>query len=652
MTKGRTERVGACLVLVLLAFPALAEDIMPTLSFDAEPVVAPAPSAPPPAVQPVAEVAASAGVAQGLDLVDLREKAVTFFRNRAAEGGAGGLISPPIRHRVVVGTTWVEARFSEKMIDVDTYETVMEYRNVKVGESTDAVMVRKKVPIKKKAGKEKRLQKVRDPNGDIVGRIAKHDYGPGGPDEWRAFQFGNNAMAIYAMMCAGVDSQDEMVLRVARQLRDVYRQYGLPDLTWDLAWSTAAFSLIDDPGYQELAGKMAGKLLDGQIAGGAAAGLWGPVCVNTELLAAMMRKRSDYSAFYLKAKAKHAAKPRKLYEEKAELALEALRSFERLIPRVSMLSDSMARVSARIKLTDRMDAAQSIRIPSLPSWLFTQRSADMESTAAAMFGLQTAARQKVMPAATWRPKDERRRPLIAPRKAADILRRAVRAIAAAQAKEGWTELNHHLPVVDFDEIEGINGVPIDKSSFKPLASPMNGLSTVQGYAVFSYYASIYGMSGIRPFARNVVAGNEAVKEVLAGLEKPDRETPPACDLCFFVSETPDLGNPAYDLKAHDIISEYLVNTQNADGSWGKELPECMFKVPSSLRERRNVLPGMYWRKAKRTRDWSVAHVDYNSNDMHSGIRELYTQDPLVVTTAYALMALSSGQKRDLLYADR
>jgi hypothetical protein len=645
MKTSRINYIVMWIVWVALAMPVCGEDVLPTLSFDdEEPEAVAAPSVPTPAAAPVAAVAAPvAEVEAGLDLDTVRANAIAFFRGRAADEKADGLIAPPVRHSVVIGKTKVDARFSNKLVDVNVFENVQEYRNVKVGDSTDAVMVRKKVNVQKKVGTKKEMRLVRDPNGDIIRQVDKAEYGPGGPDEWTGFLFGNNAMAIYAMMRAGVDAQDEVVQRVAQQLSDIYDQHGLPDLTWDLAWSTAAFSQMNEPHYRELAGQMAGKLLDGQIADGAASGLWGPVCVNTELLAAMTKKKADYSAFYLKAKAKHAATPRDSYQEKAEQALEALRSFEGLIQRVSMLADKMTYVSLAVILADEMGMAHPIRVPALSSWIFNQRSADMESTAVAMFGLRVAAEQKLIPKETWRPMDERKRPLVAPRRASDVLSRAIKAMTAAQKREGWTELNQHQPVTDFDTIGGINGVPVDKRSFKPLASPMTKVSTVQGYAVFSYYAAIYGVSGIRPFARNVVAGNASVKSVLAALEKPDRKKAPACDLCFFVSETPDLGKAEYDLNAWATISAYLVDSQNEDGSWGIRLPECYFKVPPSLRERRNVLPGMFWDKTEVTRDWSKAHADMNSKDWNHTIRCLYQQDPLIVDTAYALLALA-GEK--------
>ena len=135
----------------LLAMPVWGEDVMPTLSFDdEEPAAVDAPTVPVPAgatetpvatevVAPVAEVEA------GLDLDAVCGKAIAFFRERASAEQADGLIAPPKRHSVVIGTTMVDVRFSERLVDVPVFENVQEYRNVKVGDSVDAVMVRKKI---------------------------------------------------------------------------------------------------------------------------------------------------------------------------------------------------------------------------------------------------------------------------------------------------------------------------------------------------------------------------------------------------------------------------------------------------------------------------------------------------------------------------
>jgi hypothetical protein len=655
-------------VYVLFIAPIWADNVLPSLSFDDEPEEAPAPAVTAqavtntpvaPTVDETATVEEATTVSEALtvdkaptgaetptvveltipdiDLITVQEKGITFLKGLAEKEEADGLISPPVRQRKVIGKTMVDVRYSMKLVDVPVYKVVKEFRNVKVGDSTDAVMVRKKVNVRKKVGTKKEERKVLDPDGDIFGQRVKYEYGPGGPDNWRAFEFGYNAMAIYAMMRTGVDPQDEVVQQVAEQLLYIYDEYGMPDLTWDLAWSTAAFSMIENKKYQEMAEQMAGKLMDGQIDDGVAAGLWGPVCVNTELLAAMTQKKADYSSFYLAAKARYANNKHPSYEKKVEDALNALRTFSHLIKRVSMLTDKMQYVSKRIRLSDEMGMVPSIILPGLPSWIYNQRSADMESTAVAMFGLRVATERKVLPKETWRPLDERNRPLTSARKSSDVLQLAIDAIRGFQQREGWTELNQHQLVKDFNKIKGINGVPGDASSFKPLADPLTPLSTVQGYAIYSYYAAINGVAGLRPFARNVIAGNASVKSVLDNdFTEPKGKKGSFCELCFYVSETPDLGIPEYDLQAWPIISAYLAASQNEDGSWG--LQKTAVKEPSSLRERRAVLPGILDEK---DRNWAQAHVDYQTDSPKGIIRRQYYYSPKIVTTAYALLALAN-----------
>ncbi len=646
-------------LFVLLSSPVCGDNVLPSLAFDDEPeeVQEEAVTAPAftneqveVAIDTAAPTAVEENVESYIDLVSAQEKGIAFLKGLAEEDGTDGLISPPYRSRTVIERKMVDVRYSLKMIDVPVYKVVEEFRNVNIGDSTDSVMVRKKVKVRKRVGTKQEKRKVLDPEGDIPGQRVKYIYGPGGPDFWRVFEFGYNAMAIYAMIRSGVDPQDEVVYEVAEQLYNIYQEYGLPDLTWDLAWSVAAFSMIEEKKYQDMAEKMAGKLVDGQIDEGPGSGLWGPVCVNTKLLAAMTQKKADYSAFYHKAKERYEANKRPSYEEKAEQALDALRTFSKLIKPVSMLAENMQYILRKVKLSDEMGIITPILLSGYPSWIYNQRSADMESTAIAMFGLKVAKERNVLPDETWRPLDERNRPLIPARRSSDVVQRAVNAIKDAQLREGWTELNRHQIVKDFDNIKGINGVPADASSFKPLADPLTPLSTVQGYAIYSYYAAMDGVVRLRPFARNVIAGNAAVKSVLDAAEftKPKGKNEPLCELCFYVSETPDLGQPEYDLQAAQTISAHLIESQNEDGSWGRRTNAM--KETSSLRERRVVLPGIFDKNYHHNRhhllDLSKAHVDYNIESPNINIRNQYLYSPKIVNTAYALLALANVEDEE------
>ena len=626
--------------------PTRASDVLPSLTLEDEPeqpsdapiVVAPAKTQAV-AVEGPAKVAAEAST--GIDAA--KEKGIAFLKDVASKDVVG-FFAPPVRNRIAVGWEEKPLRYSLKLVDVPVYETVEVFRDVKVGESVDSAKVRQKVKIQKKVGTKKEQREVLDRNGDIEKMTKMPKFGEGGPDEWRSFLFGQNAMAIYALIEAGVDPTDAVVLNPAEELLKLYEQYGMPDLTWDLAWSIAAFSKIDQPAFQDMARNMSGKLLDGQIADGEATGLWGPVCINTSLLAAMLKKQNEYSQFYLAAKAKFDEKKTPNYESKMQAALDALRLFAKLIKRASMLGSSAFDDRIMIALRDESGIANPINVPGYPSYLVNQTAADMESTAIALFGIRVAIDKKLLPTETWRPTNDKGLPLVPPKTTATVLRAALSAIVKAQKREGWSELNIHQPVKDFDNMKGLAGVPADPTSFKPLASPVTETSIAQGYSAFTCYERAYGMRGLTPLARNIVAGNAIVKSVLdAGVNAVKGGQVAPYDFCFFLSAVPDLGKPEYDLHTAQRLSEFLVAKQNRDGSWGSN-PLKRNLLPSSLRERIASLPARYGIPAGVTPcELSVAHVPFG-NDAEkkhmtmSRVTSFYTKN---IATSYALLTLAA-----------
>ena len=632
-------------VTFTLMGPARASDAMPSLTLDDEPeqpstapIVTPAKTRAT-AVDVPAKVAADAST--GVD--GAKEKGIAFLKELAGKDVVG-FFAPPIRNRIVVGWEEKPLRYSLKLIDVPVYETVEVFRDVKVGDSVDAAKIRQKVKIQKKVGTKKEKHEVLDRNGDIEKMTKVPKFGEGGPDEWRSFLFGQNAMAIYALIKAGVDPSDPVVLNPAGELLKLYEQYGMPDLTWDLAWSIAAFSEIDQPAFQDMARNLSGKLLDGQIADGEATGLWGPVCVNTSLLSVMLKKQNEYSQFYLAAQAKFEEKKSPAFESKMQTALEALRLFAKLIKRASMLGSSAFEDRIMIILRDDTGIANPIYVPGYPSYLVNQTAADMESTAIALFGLRVAIEKKLLPPETWRPTDERGMPLVPPKTAGAVLKAALSAIVKAQGREGWSELNIHQPVKDFVGMKGLPGVPADPTSFKPLASPVTETSTAQGYSAFTCYERAYGMRGLSSVARNIIAGNAAIKSVLdAGINTVKGGQVAPYDFCFFLSVVPNLGKPEYELRTSERISAYLIEKQNKDGSWGSN-PLKRYFLPSSLRVRIASLPARYGVPAGVTPcELAVAHVPFGNEaeKKQMTLNRVYSFYTKVIATSYALLSLET-----------
>ncbi len=661
MTRCRTRFLNIGLILGLVVSAGDAADTLPTLSLPVDD--------PPPATseadKPEAEASDTADAT--VEVLDSPEQKGTvsaaLAHGIAYLGGLAGKddekwVVPPTRKRKAIGQKDVEIKVpAYKTITVDEpvyeWKVVEEYRDVKVGSSAEAVTVRKKVKVRKRGkqtGTRKVERRVVDPNGPVTTRMVKRPvYGPGGPDVWKAYAFGHNAMAAYAMMEAGVPPDDEVVQSIARNLNDIYEEYGLPDMTWDLAWSLALFCRTGESGYKKPIEEIATKLLGGQHKTGKAAGLWGPVCVNADLLAAMMSKKNEYSRFYLAAKERFAQKQKDSLEDAMNQALDALRTFEGMMNRVTMLGLQPHRVYSFVTREDETGIHNPISVAGYPHHIYSQTACDIESTALAMFALRMAAEKKLMPKETWSPKVERGWHLVRPERASDILRRAFVAMTRNQNRDGggWSEMNATQPVKAFDKMEGIAGVPANLRSFKSLASPTTQTSTAQGYSVFSSLAGIYGTRYLSTAARNVVAGNKAVQKGLTlDLNEVKGGIVPPYDYCFALMNPPDLGKKEYDIDSWPAVSEFLVSKQNNDGSWGKasgrRKPDVF--IPSSVRERMVALPARL-KNGKWDDDvkQSDAHVLTTLDETRGRAEAVarYSFNPQITSTAYALIYLAS-----------
>ncbi len=632
-------------------------DILPTLVLDDEEesrveavkTVSPANAASVPETGEDAEPGSSEIHEKSVSETELAEAAVcgaVEYLKKLSSADVEGFVIPPVRHRVVVGYENKMLRYSEQMVNVPVYETVEEYRNVSIGESTDAAKVRRKVKVKKIAGYKKEKKLVRDNNGPVEQMTKVPKFGPGGPDEWRPMLIGWNAMAVYALVCAGTPYADEAVCKPLDALKNLFAQYGYPDGTWDLAWTAAAFSAVDNEECRRMAGEMVGKLVDGQIMEGPCKGLWGPDCINTELLAAMMRKQTEYSDFYMKVKERFDEKKRDSDARKMDEAVAALQQFEKLMKRVSMICPEAWDDSLFVAKRDKDGVAPPLNIANSFSYCANQCSADIGSTAAAVYALQIALREKTAPAETWRPKDEKGRPMTPPRRTSDAVKAVISALVASQnSTGGWTEMNMHQPVSDFDKIPGIDGVPIGVRTFPALDSPQTGTSSAEAYSCFTCYAQAAGVSGLNSIAKRVIAANSLLQKTASkGLNEVDGGFVPPYDFCFYISNAVDLGKPEYDVVSREDLVRFLAENQNADGSWGGDKPARKLIMPSSVRERTKVLPAYIGDKGKTDgfdRGKPFVRVGKEAESRQKYMTRYYSYQLKPLRTIFALLALTS-----------
>ncbi|MFO7900656.1 MAG: hypothetical protein R6V58_16550 [Planctomycetota bacterium] len=565
------------LVIVLLALFA-----PPTPATHAEPE--PAPAAPQIHEDKLVESARAALV-----------KAVDFLRARAAEDEEGWIV-PPIRTRAVTGYKEVTLRYRRKTFQepVYEYETFETYERELGDDSVSAKKLKKvkKRRIKRQIGTKPVTRLVRDPKGPIRKTVKQAVWGEGGPDFWGVGKLGHNGLALFAMRKAGVPATDKAVAQLAGNLADFVEDYGAPDSTYDLACVTAALASMPGDYYQKLAKAMAGKLLDGQIATGDAKGLWGPVCINTRLLAAalqyelLLNKIRDKAKAALDEKANPGVQKR---FDKAEAALLELQ--EEIAGRISQCASAIEKIDYRIHLTP--EAHDPIRMSGLAHYVFTQTTADVESTALALWALRVVAEKDLLPAKTHRPVVGGR-PIAPPRKAAVVLARAARALAAAQRSDGgWTELNRHQPVRDFHKMTSLPGVPVRPIRYPPLASPPTAMSTWQGHKALLAAGHMLGLDRLLdrlgPHVRRGSARARDVAGAMLDAKLDDAQlgarVPPA-DAAFFLTGISRAFQAAKEDR-RDLwlrLAFKLVAGQNNDGSWGRKYP-LMFFLPTSLRAR-------------------------------------------------------------------
>jgi len=573
-------------------------------------------------------------------------QAVEYFRTLAAKDEEG-LFYPPIRRRKAIGYSDKKVMYRKIVVQIPVHEwttiTKEVVRNVKVGDS-GAVTVKKKVkvPVRvrgKQTGTRPQNRLVRDKNGTIerIHKVAK--YGPGGTVEWKSGQLGQNALVIYALIKSGVDPFDELISRPLETFSYLYNTFGLPDSTWDLAWSICAFANSGLEEHRELASQMAAKLAGAQMKSGQAAGLWGPVGLDTELLGAILSANADTSAEYLRFKEKFDEKKKEYDENKMKEALELIRRTNNLKGRYTMMAKDSS-VYFRVILKDKgfsETAGQVFNLIAFPLYLYNQTTVDLETTALVLHALSVASKKGVLPeeTTTLRPKGSRQT-LGKSRTLPQVLASAANAIAKGQFKDGsFHQLNFHQPVNDFDKSLLIRGVPADPATFPKLESPTTIASAAQGFATLNAFAAIAGEQAASRYARNFQAATaRVVADLPSALFVDLKQTVSSStfgpyDLAFSI-----FANKSSDSLATLAapVTRFLIDGQSPNGSW-QTTNRFKSLISSSLRARSKLLP-QYTGKGF---DWAQAWVlpDKWNNSY-------YPTPAGIVPTSYAMLALANA----------
>ncbi len=573
---------------------------------------------------------------------------VEYFRALAAKDEEG-LFYPPVRHRKVIDHSDKKVMYRLTVVQIPVFEwkttTKEVIRNVKVGNS-GAVTVKKKmkVPVRirgKKIGTRPQNRLVRDSNGSIerIHKVAK--YGPGGTVEWKSGQLGQNALVVYALIKSGVDPFDELITRPLESLSYLCNSFGFPDSTWDLAWSICALASSKQEEHRKLASRLAAKLAGAQVKSGKAAGLWGPVGLDTELLGAILSANADTGAEYLRFKEKFDENKKEYDEKKMAEALELIRRTNYLKKRYTMMAKDSS-VYFRVALKDEGSsetAGQVFNFIAFPFYLYNQTTVDLETTAVVLHALSVASKQGVLPeeTTTLRPEGSRQT-LGKARTLPQVLASAASAIAKGQLKDGsFHQLNFHQPVDDFDKRLLIRGVPANPSTFPKLESPTTVVCSAQGVATFNAIASIAGEQATSRYTQNLQAATARVEEDLPSALFVDLEQTVSSstfgpyDLAFGI-----FANKSSDslTKLAAPVTRFLIDGQRTDGSWrNTNRPKSL--LSSSMRVRSKVIPAY----GAKNFDWAQAWALYPKWDYSH-----YRVWPGIVPTSYAMLALSQAME--------
>ena len=439
-----------------------------------------------------------------------------------------GLVAEPIQRKKVIGyeeEKTFEVRYREDVIsvpvykyDYETYETYQRVGGESVGPRRLQKVTRRRVVGRKKVGEQKSTRLVQDNNGPIrrthVQR-SKPIYDKA-PDIWTRDLLGLNALALHALLKAGISQENEDLKQLADTLARHVNDYGLPDGTWDLAWLTAAFSNMRGHPYEGAAKEAASKLLDGQITVGSARGMWGPISLNTKLLAAMMAYEERLNTELARRKAALKEQPNsRARQQRVDMAEQALSDMWDQYKLISQQGNRFQSVTALATLDGR--SGDQITVMGLACYFYNQTLADMESTALALYGIRQAAENECLPEETWRPAAAGRmgagQPLIPPERASSVLARAAAALAKRQGQTGgWDEGNIHQVATDFVKM----GLPrLAAGDVLALASQRTPFSQACGYSGLVDAGVAVGLAKMLPkYGRNVSSAQTLLRTLM------------------------------------------------------------------------------------------------------------------------------------------
>ncbi len=527
-------------------------------------------------------------------------KGVAYLRHLAAQNESG-LFIDPTRRRRVVETKTVERRYRRKVVEIPIYKYKYEEYEVLVRKSGSSVtneklkkVTRKRVKSRVKVGTKKVVRTVRDPDGPIVKIHKVPVYDRGGDEQLFTGFYAQNAQCIYALIRSGEDPGSEVITKAVDRLNVYLIAFGLPDHTADLAWLLAAYSnLHANPENKLMVRRFLNKLLLGQVVHRDAAGMWGPVCINHELLAEMIAYEQDLyrreigvwesriAAIHKKdgvkkgEEAEHKPGPtERKYLEKVEAGKEILKKYLYYYRDVSVNGRQFEKIHRPVEIVPGEDVQQKLGwglekvfISGLTFNIYLEQLADLESTALALFALYEAKshghwiKQPQVP-----PRPGTRKAFLDARSSQEVVAAAYERLKEMRRKEGFAAGIMWLPQHSYDDLD-LPGQPVDDDIFVELPNGEPTAATnAAGYAALSYAAFLRGSVASSSRSRS----ERNLRQSLAALTK-DKAPHPKHRLPFLqamVRAIPFHEQPVNNNGDQDVRNaNALIGLQFETGAW-------------------------------------------------------------------------------------
>lgn len=517
------------------------------------------------------------------------------------------LVFPLVHQTKIIGreTEEIQVRYRNKIVVIPVYKHYYEEQEViipvKEGSVTVMKKVKRRVRVRSEKVGEKKVQRlVRDPDGDIVKTHTKvtHIRGPGGPAIQSIGWTGRNAMAMYALLEAGVTPENTPIMQdMAWALETRLTRYGLPDDTYDLAWAVAALSRYPDATYESTVHDLIAKLLAGQSESTKHRGMWGPVCVSPSHLRAVIK---EYDRVEAAAKKLEEVRARARGEDLSDLENELQGAREQVATMFNTVTRngiwfSLATRSWTISGEEGEDISGLI-VAGWPYSVYQHSMSDLQSTAIVAFALRVAYENNVLNESYTYNKlrDVQGKPLAKPIQTMQVLTQTAQSLVALRdGEQGWNECITWEQSATFRRLNEIfKGEPVQIP--KEIQSRSTPINNAQAAAALSDLIAVLGEPAEKRFgeparaAQSLVGqGTGPVFEHIAALPNQPHhgnrdttlkrfrvfepiaggELEPYAFFDALRLSTSTIKEDANKQKAYEQMLAWLVDRQLSDGLW-------------------------------------------------------------------------------------